>query len=156
MLRSRRWFLPALGALALTLSGAAVWKAEAQNGFTLTNPTATPNPVASQATTLVKVKVNAPAGTVISRVTAQTLAGNGLPASSIVTLTAVGGGVYQGNLTAPKNSFTVNKAVTLHFTATRTRGNPLTTAVNTSLTVKPAGGGGGGTNPTRPPDPPRI
>jgi hypothetical protein len=156
MLRTRRWFLPALGALALTLSGTALWKAEAQTGFSLTSLTATPNPVTGSTAIVVKVKVNAPAGTVISQVRAATLAGNGLAASGPVNLSPIGGGFYQGNLTAPKNSFTVNKVVTLRATATRTRGTPLSVTAQISLTVRPNSGGGGGTNPTRPPDPPRI
>jgi hypothetical protein len=158
MLLSRRLLLPALGALALAVSAGAVWKAQAQGGFSLTQLTANPNPVTGGATTLVRVKVNMPAGTTLQSVRAQTLAGNGLLASGPIDLTSAGGGFFQGNLTSPKNNTTAQRSVTLRVTATRATGTPRTVRANIALRVNrtAAGGGGGGTNPSRPPAPPNI
>ena len=157
MLLSRRLLLPALGALALAVSAGAVWKAQAQGGFSLTQLTANPNPVTGGATTLVRVKVNMPVGTTLQSVRAQTLAGNGLLASGPINLTAAGGGFFQGNLTSPKNNTTAQRSVTLRVTATRATGTPRTATASIVLRVnRTATGGGGGTNPSRPPAPPNI
>jgi hypothetical protein len=156
MVISRRLLLPALGALALAISAGAAWNAQAQGGFSLSQLTATPNPVTGGQTTAVRVKVNAPAGTTITQVRAQTLAGAGLPASAAVNLSPAGQGFYQGNLLTPKNNTTVQKVVTLRVTATRATGNPRTVTANASLRINRTTGGTPPPSPNRPPPPPNI
>jgi hypothetical protein len=161
MLRSRRLFLPALGALVLIASGSIAWKAHAETvtPVTVRLNSMAPNPVASGGNVQLDLTVTTTTGS-ITAVSAQTLAATGISGSAVVPLTLVSGHWKTSStrpLVAPKNTTTTQKSVQLQVNATYRVGTTsriVAVKMNTLLKVNPGSSGGGGT--TTPPPPPKI